>query len=84
MCGAGMFFFLAIICIGVISSWPYGPSGPTATAATAAAVPRIVLVAALFGLAITALVFSLAHISGGHLNPAVTFALWLRGSITGG
>jgi MIP family channel proteins len=40
-----------------------------------------VTVAFAFGLAITVLAFATGHISGGQLNPAVTFALALVGSL---
>jgi MIP family channel proteins len=39
-------------------------------------------VAAAYGLAMAALVSSLAHISGGHLNPAVTIAYWVTKRIS--
>uniref|UniRef100_A0A7S0L3L3 Aquaporin n=1 Tax=Coccolithus braarudii TaxID=221442 RepID=A0A7S0L3L3_9EUKA len=39
----------------------------------------VLLIAFSFGLSITALVFSVAHISGGHLNAAVTLSLTLVG-----
>ena len=35
-------------------------------------------VALSFGLGIAVLVYGTAHISGGHLNPAVTFSVALR------
>lgn len=34
------------------------------------------------GLALTAMVYMGGHVSGAHYNPAVTFALWLRGVIS--
>lgn len=33
------------------------------------------------GLALAVLVYSLAYISGGHFNPAVSIAVWLRGQM---
>ena len=34
-----------------------------------------------FGFGITVLVYTIAPYSGGHINPAVTFAFWLLGEI---
>lgn len=33
------------------------------------------------GLALAALVYALAYLSGGHFNPAVSIAVWLRGQM---
>ncbi|MCH9038438.1 MAG: MIP family channel protein [Chloroflexi bacterium] len=43
---------------------------------------RLVTIALAHGLAISLLVFATAHISGGHLNPAVTFAAMLTNRIS--
>lgn len=43
---------------------------------------RLVIIALADGLAISLLVFATAHISGGHLNPAVTFAAMLTNRIS--
>ena len=43
---------------------------------------RLVTIALAHGLAISLLVFATAHISGGHINPAVTFAAVLTNKIT--
>jgi aquaporin Z len=40
-------------------------------------------VALTFGLTILALVYTIGPISGCHINPAVTLAMWLNGKITG-
>lgn len=33
------------------------------------------------GLCLTVMIFAFGHISGGHFNPAVTLAVWLRGNV---
>lgn len=38
-------------------------------------------VSAAFGLVVAVMVLSTGHISGAHLNPAVTLSFWLRGRI---
>ncbi len=43
---------------------------------------RLVTIALAHGLAIILLVFATAHISGGHINPAVTFAAMLTKKIS--
>jgi len=36
-----------------------------------------------FGLTVLTIAYSLGHISGAHLNPAVTFGLWAGGRVSG-
>lgn len=75
----GMTFFLMIVSTAVVFSFPAASSSPDGPGSS---LTRTVLISAGFGLSIAVLVFSLAHISGGHLNPAVSLVLWLRGGIT--
>jgi len=44
----------------------------------------IIAIATAFGVAIVVLVYGIGHISGGHINPAVTFAFLLRGELSFG
>ena len=41
----------------------------------------ILPIALAFGLAVTAMAYGIGHISGAHLNPAVTVAMWVAGRI---
>ena len=43
---------------------------------------RLVVIALAHGLAITLLAYATANISGGHMNPAVTFAAWVTKKIS--
>ena len=43
---------------------------------------RLLVIALTHGLAIAMLVYATANISGGHINPAVTFAAWLTKKIS--
>jgi MIP family channel proteins len=44
--------------------------------------PGLLAVALAHGLALAVLVSALGPLSGGHFNPAVTFAVWIVGKIT--
>jgi len=61
--------------------------GGCGSAMLAAAFPLVgiglVGVAFAFGLTVLTIAYSLGHISGAHLNPAVTIGLWAGGRISG-
>ncbi len=46
-------------------------------------VPRLILIAAVHGLGITALAYATINISGGHINPAVTLTMLATRQISG-
>ena len=43
---------------------------------------RLGIIAVAHGLAIAILAYATANISGGHINPAVTFAAWMTNKIS--
>src|SRR6476660_2070278 len=42
----------------------------------------LVGVSLAFGLTVLTIAYSLGHVSGAHLNPAVTIGFWVNGSIS--
>ncbi len=60
--------------------------GGCGSAVLAAAFPNVgiglVGVSIAFGLTVLTIAYSLGHISGAHLNPAVTFGLWAGGRVS--
>lgn len=42
----------------------------------------VVAIALAFGLAIVAAAYAIGHVSGCHVNPAVSLAVWINGGIT--
>jgi aquaporin Z len=65
----GTFLFF-VVGAGSIVLVTYAPPGP-----------GLVGIALAHGLVLAVLVSSLGAVSGGHFNPAVTFALWIGGKI---
>jgi aquaporin Z len=61
--------------------------GGCGSAVLAAAFPEVgiglVGVSLAFGLTVLTIAYSLGHISGAHLNPAVTIGLWAGGRVSG-
>src|SRR6478672_10605884 len=60
--------------------------GGCGSALLAATFPEVgiglVGVSLAFGLTVLTVAYSLGHVSGAHLNPAVTIGFWASGSIT--
>lgn len=71
--GTFLFFFVGIGAIGALQFVNAGNPVDPASA--------LVVVALAHGLALAVLVSALGAVSGGHFNPAVTFAVWITGHI---
>lgn len=62
---------LVLIGCGAIVIGGFGPAFPVG----------ILPIALAFGLTVTAMAYGIGHISGAHLNPAVTVSMWVAGRI---
>ena len=80
----GMALFLFIAVTVIVFTFPSSAAAPgnDAAAYAASTLPRVAMIAAAFGFSIAVLVFALSTSSGGHLNPAVSGVLWLRGAVS--
>lgn len=58
--------------------------GSIAIGNLAGAPAGVLQIGVAFGLTVTAVAYSIGQISGAHINPAVTFAMWAAGRMNGG
>ena len=72
--GLGTFLFFFVGAGSVVLGDYLAASGGTG--------PGLLGVALAHGLALAVLVSALGAVSGGHFNPAVTFAVWIMGRVT--
>lgn len=77
---AGFAEFIATMLFVFLGPGAVIASGITAPGAQLTA-DKLLVIAVGHGLAIAVLVWATAHVSGGHINPAVTFAAWVTGKI---
>jgi MIP family channel proteins len=73
MVGTFLFLFVGIGAIGALSF--VNGNNPVDPASS------LIVVALAHGIALAVLVSALGAVSGGHFNPAVTFAVWVAGQI---
>ena len=69
-------------CTGTFGLVFFGAGAATIDTATSGSLGRVGI-GLTFGLAVTAMVLVFGRISGAHINPAVTFALWRAGHFPG-
>jgi MIP family channel proteins len=77
---AGFAEFIATMLLVFFGPGSFIAAGITQPGAALTA-DKLWVIAAGNGLAISVLIWTTGHISGGHLNPAVTFAAWITGKI---
>lgn len=77
---AGFAEFIATMLFVFLGPGAVIASGITAPGAQLTA-DKLLVIATGHGLAIAVLVWATGHVSGGHINPAVTFAAWVTGKI---
>ncbi len=70
---AEMLGTLILVAVGSLGILAVGGAGGAA---------NIVAIALAFGLALTAAIWAVGHVSGGHFNPAVTVAMLIDGQIS--
>ncbi len=75
---AEFFATMLFVFLGLGSIYASGMTAPGA----ALTADKLAVIAMGHGLAIAVMVWASGHVSGGHINPAVTFAAWITGRIS--